>query len=203
MADVYRTLKEKVRTELNVNSSRFMAEAMPASSPSAVAAHIERIREQQGKADHHCTAYRLGPDGQTFRYDDDGEPSGTAGPPILRQIDARDLTNTLVVVTRYFGGTKLGTGGLVRAYGDVADAVLRAACIVEHVERELIRLQFAYDDTNPAQHVLRQFDTKVLGEAYSDVTELRVGVRRSDAEPFVEAFTNALGGRGEVKRDTK
>jgi uncharacterized YigZ family protein len=203
MADTYRTLERPARVELRVRNSRFIAEAMPATSPSAAAAHIERIREQKYRADHHCMAYRVGPAGQTFRYDDDGEPSGTAGPPILRQIDAHDLTNTLVVVTRYFGGTKLGTGGLVRAYGDAAAAVLGAARIVEHVERESIRLQFAYDDTNPAQHVLRQFDTEVLDETYSDVTELRVGVRRSVADQFVEAFTNALGGRGEVVRENE
>ena len=85
------------------------------------------------------------------RYDDDGEPSGTAGPPILRQIDARTLANTLVAVTRYFGGTELGTGGLARAYGDVASAALSAAPVVERVVRTPVRLRFAYDDTSPAQ----------------------------------------------------
>jgi putative IMPACT (imprinted ancient) family translation regulator len=114
-----------------------------------VQARIGAIRERT--TTHHCAAYRLGRDGEDFRYDDDGEPSGTAGPPILRQIDAQTLTNTLVVVTRYFGGTELGIGGLARACGDVASAALDAATVVERVLRTPVRLQFAYDDPSPAQ----------------------------------------------------
>jgi uncharacterized YigZ family protein len=201
MADTYRTLHASARAELKVVDSRFIADAMRLSSAAAADEHIERIRHREHKASHHCSAYRVGADGQTFRYDDDGEPNGTAGAPILRHIDAHDLTNTLVVVTRYFGGTKLGTGGLVRAYGDAAAAVLDTARIVEHVQRTPIRLRFAYDDTTPARQVLRQFDTEVVDETYSDVTELDVGVPRSEVEAFVDAFTNALGGRGEVIRE--
>lgn len=200
MADTFRTLGRPTHIDLKVADSRFIADAVRVQSVENAKQHIGAVQQREHKATHHCTAYRIGPAGDTFRYDDDGEPSGTAGPPILRQIEARDLTNTLVVVTRYFGGTKLGTGGLVRAYGDAAAAVLDAARIVEHVERVPIRLRFAYDDTTPARQVLRQFDAEVLDETYSDVTVLRVGVRRSEADAFLEAFTNALGGRGEVVR---
>lgn len=200
MADTFRTLGRPTHTRLKVADSRFIADAVQVRSVEKAKQHIGAVQQREHKATHHCTAYRIGPAGDTFRYDDDGEPSGTAGPPILRQIEARDLTNTLVVVTRYFGGTKLGTGGLVRAYGDAAAAVLDTARIVEHVERVPIRLRFAYDDTTPARQVLRQFDAEVQDETYSDVTVLRVGVRRSEADAFLEAFTNALGGRGEVVR---
>jgi len=203
MPDTFRTVQAPARVELKVVDSRFLAEAKPVARSAAADAHIDRVRQREHKASHHCTAYRIGPDGQTFRYDDDGEPSGTAGPPILRQIDAQSLTNTLVVVTRYFGGTKLGTGGLVRAYGDAAAAVLDEARIVEHVQRTPIRLRFAYDDTTPARQVLRRFDSEVLDETYSDITELHVGVRRSEADAFIDAFTNALGGRGEAVREKK
>lgn len=200
MPDTFRTLDTPARARVRVVDSQFIAEAFPVHSVEGAEEQIERVQRREHKATHHCTAYRIGPSGDTFRYNDDGEPSGTAGPPILRQIEARDLTNTLVVVTRYFGGTKLGTGGLVRAYGNAAATVLDAATIVEHVERVAVRLRFAYDDTTPARQVLRQFDVDVLDEEYSDVTEIVADVRRSETDAFIEAFTNALGGRGEVVR---
>lgn len=120
MSDTFHTIARAAEAEIKVDGSRFLAEAIPVDSRATVASEIEAIREREHKATHHCTAYRLGRDGADARSNDDGEPTGTAGPPILRQIEARDLTNTLVVVTRYYGGTKLGTGGLVRAYGDAA-----------------------------------------------------------------------------------
>lgn len=200
MSDTYRTIDTPARVDHTVEGSRFLADAVPVSTREAVQAQIKTIRDREPKATHHCSAYRLGRDGDDFRYDDDGEPSGTAGQPILRQIDARDLTNTLVVVTRYFGGTELGTGGLVRAYGDTASAALDRAPIVEQVVRTPVRLRFDYDDTSPTQRVLQQFDTEVQDSDYTDVTTLIVGVRQSEVEAFVEAFTDALSDRGDVLR---
>ena len=198
MSDTYRTVDESAQAEQTVEGSRFLAEAMPVSDRRAATECVETICEREHKATHHCTAYRLGREGEDFRYDDDGEPSGTAGKLILRQIDARDLTNTLVVVTRYFGGTKLGTGGLARAYGDVASAALDRASLVERVVRTPVRVRFDYDDTAPAEQVLRQFDTEVQESTYTDVTTLTVGVRPSEVEAFVNVFTNALSDRGEL-----
>lgn len=198
--DTYRTIDAPAQAEHTVDGSRFLADAVPVSSRTDVQTEIEAIREREHKATHHCSAYRLGRDGDDFRYDDDGEPSGTAGQPLLRQIDARDLTNTLVVVTRYFGGTELGTGGLVRAYGDAASAALDRVPIVERIVRTPVRVRFDYDDTSPAQQVLQQFDTEVQESNYTDVTTLTVGVRQSEVDAFVEAFTNALSDRGDVLR---
>jgi uncharacterized YigZ family protein len=198
MSDTYRTIASSATATLKVEGSRFLAEAVPVASREAAEKHIEAVREREHQATHHCTAYRLGTEGDEVRYNDDGEPSGTAGQPILRQMDARDLTNTLVVVTRYFGGTKLGTGGLMRAYGDAADAALDQASIVERVVRVPVQIRFAYDDTTPARQVLRQFDATVTDSDYTDVTELTVGVRASEVEVFVDAFRNALSARGEV-----
>lgn len=200
MSDTYRTLQAPAQVEHTVEGSRFLADAVPVSDRDVVPTRVETIRERERTATHHCWAYRLGRDGEDFRYDDDGEPSGTAGQPILRQIDARTLTNTLVVVTRYFGGTELGTGGLARAYGDAAAGALDRASIVERVVRTPVRLRFDYDDTAPAQRVLQQFDTEVQDSEYTAVTTLTVGVRRSEVEAFTEAFTDALSDRGEVLR---
>ena len=198
MPDTYRTIKTEATATFTVEGSRFRAEAVPVAGREPAEDRIAAVRAREHQATHHCSAYRLGPAGDDFRYDDDGEPSGTAGQPILRQIDARELTNTLVVVTRYFGGTELGTGGLMRAYGDAASAALDRASLVEHVVRTPVRVRFDYDDTAPAEQVLRQFDTEVQESTYTDVTTLTVGVRPSEVEAFVDAFTNALSDRGEL-----
>jgi len=198
MSDVYYTVEAEASASRTVEGSRFLAEVVPIADREEADGRVQAVREREHKASHHCSAYRVGVEGDVYRYDDDGEPTGTAGRPLLRQIDARDLTNTLVVVTRYFGGTELGTGGLARAYADAADAALSRAEIVERVVRTSVRLQFEYDDTSAARSVLRRFDATLEAEDYSAVTEWRVGVRASAVDAFVEAFTNALSARGEV-----
>ncbi len=198
MSDTYRTLEISGRVEHTVEGSRFLAEAVPAADRAAAEETISAVRSREHKATHHCFAYRVGVTGDTFRYDDDGEPSGTAGQPILRQIDSQDLTNTLVVVTRYFGGTELGTGGLARAYGNAAAAALEQAESTERVVRTPVRIRFEYDDTSPAERVLQEFDADVQDSEYTDVTTLTVGVRESQVDPFVKAFRNALSDRGDV-----
>ncbi|MGI9174737.1 MAG: IMPACT family protein [Rhodothermales bacterium] len=198
MTDVYRTIRGTSVCEIKEKGSRFIAEATDVRSEDAAMAFLADVRQCEHGATHHCWAYRLGPGGDRFRYNDDGEPSGTAGQPILRQIDALELTNALVVVTRYFGGTKLGTGGLLRAYGDAAAEALEAAQIVQRVIRVPLRLIFGYEDTSPAMQVLSRFEAKEIDARYAEETELVIGVRTSEVEAFTAAFTEALGGRGSV-----
>jgi len=181
-----------------VEGSRFIADVHPVASRAEAEDWYGEVREREHSATHHCTAFRVGRDGDTFHYNDDGEPSGTAGPPILRQIDGHGLTDTAIVVTRYYGGTKLGTGGLIRAYGDAAREVLERARIVQKVVRVSVHVRFAYDDTSPASRVLDRFDIEVIDRRYSEVTEVVVGVRASEVQQFVDAFTNGLGDRGTV-----
>lgn len=198
-ADTYRTLKGRTRAAFKERGSRFVGEAVPVGGEEEAAEALAAIRRREHAATHHCSAYRLGVEGDRFRYDDDGEPSGTAGPPILRQIDGRDLTDVLVVVTRYYGGTKLGTGGLVRAYGDAAAAALEAGTVVRRVLRTPVRLRFDYDDTTAARQTIEHYAGVVTAEAYGADTRLVVAVRRSEAERFVRAFTDALGARGTAR----
>lgn len=198
MSDTYRTLDEGARSEIKVEGSRFLATALPVPDRGAAEERIEEIRERDHKATHHCSAYRTGLEGEVFRYDDDGEPSGTAGRPILRQIDARSLTNTLVVVTRYFGGTELGTGGLARAYGEAASTAMNRATVVERVVRTPVKIQFSYEDTSPVDQVLQTFDAEVQASSYTDVTTLTVGVPPSEVDPFLQAFTDSLSDRGDI-----
>ena len=198
--DTYQTIEAPVRAETKVMGSRFIAEAFPVATEKEAEERIEVVRRREYSATHHCTAYRVGPDGSIYRSNDDGEPSGTAGLPILRQLDARSLTNTLVVVTRYFGGTKLGTGGLIRAYGDAAAAALDSAKIARHVISEPVHVSFGYEDTSPAMHTIERFGAKVVESRYSERTDLEVAVRRSEVDKFIQAFVEALGGRGIVER---
>jgi uncharacterized YigZ family protein len=198
MSDTYRTIEASAEANLQVEGSRFLSVSIPVTSREQVDTAVASVRDREPTATHHCTAYRLGHDGDDFRYNDDGEPSGTAGPPILRQIDARELTQTLVVVTRYFGGTKLGTGGLVRAYGEAASRALEHASVVEKVVRVPVRVAFGYDDTAAANQLLHHFDAVVRARDYTDVTEWLVAVRRSQLDTFLEGFTNALANRGTI-----
>lgn len=198
--DSYRQPSGRVEAEIKVKGSRFLAEVIPALNVAEAQTGLAAIRKRYFDATHHCSAWRVGEDGREFRSDDDGEPSGSAGLPILRQIDALGLTNLLVVVTRWFGGTKLGTGGLVRAYGDTAHAALALAPIEERFLLTTFRLEFSFGDTSPAMHTLSRFDARVLDTRYGTGTSMEVAVRRSQADPFEAAWVEALAGRGSVER---
>ena len=136
MDDSYKEVSARELAEIKIKGSRFIGEVVPASSIEDAEAALGQIRKREYNATHHCWAYRLGVKGDLFRYSDDGEPSGTAGQPILRHIDGLGITNILVVVTRYYGGTKLGTGGLIRAYGEAARLVLEKSVIEEKILRD-------------------------------------------------------------------
>jgi uncharacterized YigZ family protein len=199
MNDTYLTVGRTGEAEITVKHSRFIAEAIPVESEDDARAELEQIRKREYNASHHCWAYRIGQNGETFRYSDDGEPNNTAGAPIFRQIEGRSLTNTLVVVTRYYGGTNLGTGGLIRAYGEAAGLALDDAPAVERILRQRVSLRFNYDDTSPAMHTIAQFDAPILETNYSEVTEIIVAVRRAALDALTAAFTSALAGRGTIE----
>ena len=200
LRDTYLTVAGSGSAELTVKASRFIGEAVPAASVEQAMAYVDAVRKREYNASHHCFAYRLGFDAENFRYSDDGEPNGTGGSPILRHIDGRGLTNLVVVVTRYYGGTNLGTGGLIRAYGDAAAAALDAAGTVTNILRERVSLTFQYADTSPAMHTINQFDAPILDTHYTDVTEIIVDVRRAETDALDAMFTAALAGRGAVQR---
>lgn len=181
-----------------MKNSRFIAFGYKAGSRDSVDKHLQAIRGRFGDANHHCFAYRLGPGGNDFRYDDDGEPAGTAGPPILRQIDSFRLIDTLVVVVRYFGGTKLGAGGLIRAYGGAAKEVLSNAKIVETLRRVRLKLTFGYDATAAVAALMNRYDAIEVNSKYSDHTELEVAIPVSNQQCFVDDFIDSVRGQGDV-----
>lgn len=200
MDDVFRSVAGTVSEELKVRGSRFIGAAYPIHDEHGAARHLAEARKTFFDATHHCFAYRLGAAGALYRVGDDGEPSGTAGQPIYQQIASFGLTDTLVVVTRYFGGTKLGRGGLARAYGDAARQVLERCRIIEHFLRDRFRVSFEYDDTSPAMHTIERFNGEIVGTEYTDVTHLTVEVRRSRSHDFEKTFAGSLRGRGSVEK---
>ncbi len=197
--DTFRQIKEGEKTEIKIKGSRFLGEAVPVKDEEEGLAALEVIRKREYNATHNCWAYRVGHEGTRFRYSDDGEPNGTAGLPIFRQIEGRDITNTLVVVTRYYGGTKLGTGGLIRAYGEAASDVLDLCAIEKVILRTRVKIRFAYPDTSPAMHTIDSFDVKVEASNYGDDTELVLAIRRSEVEAFAAQFVEKLAGRGDIQ----
>ena len=144
MTDTYQTIAAPSVGEYKEKGSKFIAYTFAVHSEAEVKAQLEGLKKEHSKARHHCYAYRLGLDGKLFRANDDGEPSGTAGRPILGQIDSFGLSNVLAVVVRYFGGTKLGTAGLKRAYKESTKAAFQQAVIVEKIVEDQFSITFDY-----------------------------------------------------------
>ncbi len=191
-----RTVARSLRHEPpKIKGSRFIASVEHAASAEAARAFVEAVAEEFRDASHHCFAWRLGIDENAWRASDAGEPSGTAGKPILQQIDSRRLTDVAVVVTRYFGGTKLGTGGLIRAYGGAASAALELAGVVEVPLTEPLRLTFDYELTGPVQGVLAAFDLAPTRAGYGAAVEMELAVPVADARRLRQSLTDATQGR--------
>ncbi len=203
MSDQYLALAGPALAEPpKVKGSRFIGEAFPAADDAAVTAHLADVRKREPQATHWCWAARLGApgergDGATPRTSDDGEPSGSAGLPILREIERRGLSDTLVVVTRYYGGTKLGTGGLARAYGEAAGLALDGAPTAERTLRVPVRLSFGFADTAAAMRLASGAGVEIREQTFGpDGTVLVLDVPRSSASALAERFVEATAGRG-------
>jgi uncharacterized YigZ family protein len=180
----YRTIAQPLRYEIEkIKGSRFIADVAPVSDDDAAEAFLAQVREAFPDATHHCSAWLIDP--EHTRFSDDGEPSGSAGMPILRQLQGSGLVQVAAVVTRYYGGTKLGTGGLVRAYGAAARAALDAAEVVEHIITRSIRITHGYDLTAAVQSVLSEYHLEPVESTYETEVQLTLAVPEEQAEAFV------------------
>jgi uncharacterized YigZ family protein len=195
LADEYLTVQTTTRGELKVLGSRFIATVMPASTKEEAEQLIADVAKEFYDATHNCFAYRLGFDNNTFRYSDAGEPAGTAGKRILAAIDSKNLTDVVVVVTRYFGGTKLGIGGLSRAYFEATVHTLEQATIVKKIIEEQVSVTFSYDLTNVIMRAITLFQGKILESNYSNETTLRVAIRASKMEQFKKQIIEVTAGK--------
>jgi uncharacterized YigZ family protein len=185
-SDSYQTIAKREETEIKIVGSRFLSYAIPCPSADSFTTFIDALRKEHYNATHHCFAWRIGYDGSEFRYSDDGEPSGTAGKRILGSIDRHGVTDVGIVVVRYFGGTKLGVGGLARAYTDAADAVLSICTIEQRFHTALLALTFPYDITSQVHHAIDMHGVEVLEREYLEQSRYTVRVRRSLVPVFID-----------------
>jgi len=193
MSDSFLTIRHPACTELRVLGSRFIARALPVAAREEAQEALERIRAEMHDATHHCFAYRVGTSGSQERFSDAGEPSGTAGRPIMTAVHRAGLTNILVVVTRYFGGTKLGTGRLARAYTEAASSVLGLCELEERIVHVRLAVTLPHQLIGELMHLVALFGGRITGTAFSEVAEYLVEVRSSRAEEFSAALTERTG----------
>jgi uncharacterized YigZ family protein len=198
--DEYRTIASDVSTEQKIKGSRFIGMIFPVESQDEAWDHLTRCRKIYHDATHHCYAFRTGIEGEVSRFSDDGEPSGTAGKPILMLLEHREITNALLVVVRYFGGTKLGTGGLVRAYTEAARAVVEQASVIRVPVLKNLRVTFPYDHTSGVMHIISQNNIKIIDTEYSDDVTLHLGIRPSLIDPVTVHLRDVTAGNIMIKR---
>lgn len=172
----YNTIEKPSLAEFKDRGSKFIAYAYPVSEVSHFREKLAALKKEHPKAVHHCFAYRLGIKGTVFRVSDDGEPSGSAGRPILGQIDSKQLTNVAVIVVRYFGGTLLGVPGLVNAYKTATALALQTTSVIQKPVLKNYRLQFDYTQMNEVMRVVKQFDCAVLKQDAQLFYSMEIGV---------------------------
>jgi uncharacterized YigZ family protein len=196
MAPHVRTLARRCRHEIEkIKGSRFIGTAEPLADPARLEPLLAELRRELARANHHCWAYRTGGEEPTHRSSDDGEPGGSAGRPILRQLEALELTDTVVVVSRIFGGTKLGVGGLVRAYSQAARETLERAEIRVITLTKRIALSFPYECTGTVETLLERDGARIVSRTYDAATRLVVEVTRGTEETLREALRSGTGDR--------
>lgn len=186
--DHYLTIEKAAYAEFKDRGSRFLAYAFPMVTTDEFKQQIQLLKKEHSKAVHHCFAYRIGLDGNQFRVSDDGEPSGSAGRPILGQIDSKELTNVGIVVVRYFGGTLLGVPGLINAYKSAAALALQMVPAIQKPIELLYDLQFDYTRMNEVMMVVKQYNCSVLSQEMQLFCQLRIGIPKARLDEVVYKF---------------
>jgi uncharacterized YigZ family protein len=191
----FHSIRESTEGLYKESGSKFLSFAIPVNSEIEIKEKIEHIKKKYYDATHHCYAWILGPDKDRYRAVDDGEPNHSAGDPILGQIRSKNLTDVLVVVVRYYGGVKLGVGGLIQAYKLAAEAALNTAHIVEREVIETFLIRYRYDETPEVMKVIKDFDVKIVSQEYLEESILRVHVKLKVKMELVSKINllNALG----------
>ncbi len=191
--DHFQTIEKTSFAEYKDRGSKFIAYAYPVVSTDECKKYLQQLKKEHPKAVHHCFAYRLGWDGNQFRVSDDGEPSGTAGRPILGQIDSKQLTNIVVIVVRYFGGTLLGVPGLIQAYKSATAMVLQLIPVVQKPIEIMYELHFDYTLMNEVMMIIKQSGCSVASQEMQLFCLLKIGIPKAKLE---EVLYNLKGIRG-------
>jgi uncharacterized YigZ family protein len=181
MSDTYKTITTPTEGIYKEKGSKFLAFAIPVNTVDEVKEVVKNYRKEYYDARHVCYAYMLGAERKDFRANDDGEPSGTAGRPILGQINSRELTNVLVIVVRYFGGILLGTGGLVVAYKEATADALNQSDIIEKTVDETISINFDYILMNDVMRVIKDTNAQILHQSFDNNCSMQLSIRKQDA----------------------
>jgi len=184
--DTYHTIAAPSEGLFKDRGSKFIGFAFPVKTEAEIKEHLAQLRKAHHGANHHCYAWRLGADKQSFRANDDGEPANSAGKPILGQIQAKDLTDVLVVVVRYFGGTLLGVSGLINAYRQAAAEALAQASVLEKQVMDHYRATFRFEQTSEVMKLMKQFDAKISEQGYDENSILEFGIRKNNSLAFEE-----------------
>ena len=193
--DTYKTIASSVQEVIfKEKSSKFLGYAFPVTSEEEIKAHLEEVKKAHFSARHWCYAWQLGyGTNQRYRANDDGEPNNTAGIPIYGQIQSFELTNILVIVVRYFGGIKLGVGGLVQAYKTTAQLTLQEAEIEEKLITEELRIRFEYPLMNKVMRVVKEQNLNITQQLLTEDCELHLAIRQSDYQRIQELFESIYG----------
>lgn len=189
--------------EYVIKKSKFIARAVHITTEEEAQAYLRDGKKQYWDARHNCYAYRLGMNFEKQKSSDDGEPSGTAGKPILEVLKNKGLTNTLIVVTRYFGGIKLGTGGLIRAYGTAAVAALDNAIIEDYIDCRILYLQTDYSFLSATERLLPDFEAVITKRDFADFVGLTVEVPEDKADEYLLALRDKTNGTLTVREKDK
>lgn len=192
-SDTYYTLKQPSEGLYKDKGSKFLAYAYPVKNEEEIKGILDDLKKKHYDARHHCYAWAMGPTRDAFRINDDGEPSGTAGKPIYGQILSHDITNILIVVVRYFGGTKLGVRGLINAYKAATAEAIENNTIIEMLIRETYELQFEYPLMNDVMKILKDHDLNQLSHDFALSCKLTFEVRRNKADEIKGIFHSIYG----------
>jgi len=187
----YKTIEHPIENILlKEKGSKFIGFAFPVNNEQELKAALDKIRNEHPKATHHCYAFRMGLNGEFYRANDDGEPSGSAGLPIFNQLLAHEITNVLVISVRYYGGTKLGVSGLVKAYKESAKITLEEALIVtRELENEII-IRFNFSQQNTIFTLLSKYEAKIIHFDALERAVITARIKIKDRERIMEAFSN-------------
>lgn len=187
--DTYRTVESPSEGIFKDRGSKFLAYVFPLEDADYFKQHVRMLKELHPKANHYCWAYRLTTDRSVYRLNDDGEPAGTAGRPILNTLLSADLTNVLTVVVRYFGGTLLGVPGLINAYKSAAQTGIENAKVIEQQIHDVYALSFEYLQMNDVMRIIKQHDVQVLHQEFALTCDLSVTIRQMDVNKILKQFS--------------
>ncbi|KAA8476412.1 putative YigZ family protein [Arcticibacter tournemirensis] len=191
--DTYKTIAKPAEGVFRDKGSKFIAYAFPAGTEEEAKVFVANVRSAHPKARHHCWALRLGPDKTSFRINDDGEPSGTAGRPILNTLLSAGLTNVIVIVVRYFGGTLLGVPGLINAYKTATSEALKVAEVAEKTINDIYRFNFDYLQMNDVMRIIKEENLHIRKQDYDNDCSVEVEIRKKQLNTVLERFSKVDG----------